>query len=154
MELTGRCVTFNKAVESGVEVNWITIFKQAADALDFVHRKGFLHNDLKGDNILLFKENEAIRPVIIDFGKCLGLTNPKRYNLTDKEQRKYKKHHRHIAPELVGGTHPQSCESDVYSYGYLLRQITRSLTTKITILEGISIACMRGTPQNDQCYPR
>ena len=111
----GRCVTFNKVVESGVEVNWITIFKQVADALDFVHRKGFQHNDLKGDNILLFKENEAIRPVIIDFGKCRSLTNPKRYNLTDKEQRKYKKHHCHITPELVGGTHPQSCESDVYS---------------------------------------
>ena len=88
-----------------------------------MHKKGFLHNDLKGDNVLLSNYDNAIHPVIIDFGKCRSITNPKRYSLTAKEQRKYKKYHRHIAPELVEGTHPQSCQSDIYSYGYLLGQI-------------------------------
>ena len=151
--IDGRCVTFNKAVELAIEVKWIKIFEEAADALDFVHKKGFLHNDLKGDNILLFKENEAIYPVIIDFGKCRPLTNPKRYYLMDKERRKYKKPHRHIAPELVEGTHSQSCESNIYSYGYLLRQITRSLKTKITVLEDILIACMRKNPLERPTLP-
>ena len=54
-------------VELVVQVDWIRMFKEAADALDFVHKKGYLHNDLKGDNILFFKENKAIHPVIIDF---------------------------------------------------------------------------------------
>ncbi|CAB4008907.1 serine threonine- kinase [Paramuricea clavata] len=144
--IDGKCVTFKGAVESMLQVDWVRICKEAADALDFMHKKGFLHNDLKGDNVLLSNDNNAIHPVIIDFGKCRSITNPKRYSLRAKEQRKYSKYHRHIAPELIEGTHPQSCESDIYSYGYLLTQITRSITKNHTVLDNISIACVRRNP--------
>ena len=49
--IDGKCVTFNKATQSGVRdlLDWVSIFKETAEALDFMHKKGFLHNDLKSD---------------------------------------------------------------------------------------------------------
>ena len=149
--IDGKCVTFNKAIQSGVrdQLDWVSIFKETAEALDSMHKKGFLHNDLKSDNILLSQENNAIHPVIIDFGKCRNMTNPKRYSLTAEEQNKYKKYHRHIAPELVKGTHSQSFKSDIYSYGYLLSQMSKSFSISRKfddVFADISIACVRTDP--------
>lgn len=146
--IDGKCVTLHKAMQSTIVdlINWVRILKETADALDFMHKKGFLHNDLKSDNIVMFQEDNAIHPVIIDFGKCRSIRNPKRYSLMAKEQRKYQKHHRHIAPELVKGTHPQSFKSDVYSYGYILNQISKSISGKFDLLDDISIACLRTNP--------
>ncbi|CAB4011817.1 probable serine threonine- kinase gdt4 [Paramuricea clavata] len=147
--IDGKCVTFNKAIQSGVgdRLDWVSIFKETAEALYFMHKKGFLHNDLKSDNIVLSEENNAIHPVIIDFGKCRSLSNPKRYSLTAKEQKKYKEYHRHIAPEVVKGTHSQSFKSDIYSYGYLLSQMSKLISkTFDDVIADISIACVRTDP--------
>ena len=147
--IDGICVTFNKATQSGVrdQLDWVSIFKETAEALDFMHKKGFLHNDLKSDNILLSQENNAIHLVIIEFGKCHNMTNPKRYSLTAEEQKKYKKYHRHIAPELVKGTHSQSFKSYIYSHGYLLSQMSKSISRKFDdVLADISIAYVRTDP--------
>ena len=75
------------------------------------------------------------------------MTNPKRYSLTAEEQKKYKKYNRHIAPELVKGTHSQSFKSDIYSYGYLLSQMSKSISRKFDdVLADISIAYVRTDP--------
>lgn len=146
--IDGRCVTLHGAMQSviGDQLDWIKIFREIAEALDFMHKKGFLHNDLKSDNIVLSQENNAIHPVIIDFGKCRTITNPKRYSLVAKEQKKYRKYHQHIAPELVKGTHSQSVKSDIYSYGYIMTQILKSISRKFDVLADISIACVRTDP--------
>ncbi|MGK2880756.1 MAG: serine/threonine-protein kinase [Mycobacterium sp.] len=41
---------------------------QIADALDFVHRQGFVHSDVKPTNILVFRDFTARGAVLIDFG--------------------------------------------------------------------------------------
>ena len=130
----------------GHQLDWVRIFKETAEALDFMHKKRFLHNDLKADNIVLFKENKVIHPVIIDFGKCPSSHNPKRYSLTAREQTKYEKRHRHIAPELVKGTHVQSFKSDIYSYGYIITQVSQAIPRKCDLLDDVSIACVRADP--------
>ena len=93
---------------------------ECADALSFIHSKEHLHNDLKGDNVIISVVNNTLHPVIIDFGKSTTLAKGKLYKLSLRDQEKYKKYHKHIAPEDVRGTHPQSPASDVYGFGLLL----------------------------------
>ena len=90
-----------------------------------MHKVGFLHNDLKANNVVLDKsERKTYNPVIIDFGKSLpmtGLQGPK--NLTKERQVKYMEAFPHIAPEIVTGLRGQSVKSDIFSFGKLAERI-------------------------------
>jgi serine/threonine-protein kinase len=44
------------------------LFLPVLDALAFVHARGFLHRDIKPDNIFLAREGDTITPKILDFG--------------------------------------------------------------------------------------
>lgn len=48
---------------------------ECAHALSFIHSKGYLHNDLKGDNMIISEVDKMLHPIIIDFGK--STTKPK-----------------------------------------------------------------------------
>ena len=104
---------------------WIGILGKVALALSRVHKVGFLHNDLKANNVVLDKsERKTYNPVIIDFGKSLpmtGLQGPK--NLTKERQVKYMEAFPHIAPEIVTGLRGQSVKSDTFSFGKLAERL-------------------------------
>ena len=44
--------------------------KQIVEAVAYMHSRGFTHNDIKPQNILLYKENEHTRSILklVDFG--------------------------------------------------------------------------------------
>lgn len=118
---------------------------ECADALLFIHTKGYLHNDLKGNNVIISDDNNSLHPVIIDFGKSTTVSKGKLCKLSLQDQKKYRKYHNHIAPEVVRGTHPQSTASDVYAFGLLL-----SWLCKYKIYEPIrklAFSCINGTPE-------
>lgn len=48
------------------EAQALPIIQQVGEALTFVHQQGFLHRDVKPDNIILRRDN--LKPVLIDFG--------------------------------------------------------------------------------------
>ena len=48
---------------------WKTMVDLVNRALQFIHSKGVLHNDLKGDNILLKRRQNYYNQVVIDFRK-------------------------------------------------------------------------------------
>lgn len=126
--IDGKCVTFNQAIRSNVINNiqdHITVLLKCADALSFIHSKQILHNDIKGDNVVVSKIYDKFFPVLIDFGKAVNVVNAKVYTLSPKEQDKYRKYHKHIAPELVRGTHKQSTASDIYSFGLLISLVCK-----------------------------
>ena len=83
---------------------WLMVISQLADAINYLHEKEILHNDIKCDNILLVVCSRLCCPILIDFGKTL------------EEQQRYFKYHSHIAPEVVDGTHTPSVKSDILIY--------------------------------------
>ena len=52
----------NKTTTAGV-------FQGICNTLEYIHGKGFLHNDLKSNNVLLELRQHEYYPIIIDFGK-------------------------------------------------------------------------------------
>ena len=83
--------------------DWVKTSYNVADALNHVHKKSFLHCDLKSNNVIVFKKEGFL----IDFGKTSPMTSP--------PAKKYKFSYSHIAPEVLKGS-PCSIQSDVYTH--------------------------------------
>ena len=108
------------------KMTWTRIIAKAAGALARIHEKGFLHNDLKSNNIVLDNRDGVYNPVIIDFGKSVpmsGARGPKSFSA--ERQRKYATEFPHIAPEIVSGVKGQSTASDIFSLGKIGETIFR-----------------------------
>ena len=101
---------------------WKLVVKHVGEALQHVHTKGYLHNDLKANNVVLEDKSRHFNPVIIDFGKSTKIDAPmKKKSMTKAEQKLYQQSLPHIAPEIVNGTRTQTIASDVYSFAKLVQ---------------------------------
>lgn len=115
---------------------WIILCAQLVEAFVYLHTEvNILHNDLKGDNVLLTTAQQANRDflsdfqiVVIDFGKATRKNEGKRYSLSFSEKKMYRVYHSHLAPELIDGVLPQSVFTDIYSVGILFQKISKLLT--------------------------
>ena len=106
----------------------IDILIQVSNGLNFVHNKGFLHNDLKLDNIVLGNSvSKPLKAYIIDFGKACLSDHGKKYHLSAKEIQTYKEEHSHIAPDLRDGHISQCPATDVFSLGRILKKVNRTV---------------------------
>jgi tRNA A-37 threonylcarbamoyl transferase component Bud32 len=60
------------------KIQKISAFRDICNVLDYIHSNGYLHNDLKANNVLLQQDNEkAFSPKIIDFGKSRLINKPR-----------------------------------------------------------------------------
>jgi len=122
-----KSVTIHRALSSGTisdRVTWLNIIRKFAIALVHTHDVGFLHNDIKANNVLLDIVDGAFNPVIIDFGKSLPMGSAKGPKVMSQEkQKKYMEDFPHIAPEIVAGKSGQSRKSDIYSFGKVVKSI-------------------------------
>ena len=67
-------LTVYKAAKEGKikeESQWKEILWHIADALQHIYHCGFIHNDLKSDNVVLETKGGRKNLVIIDFGKSV-----------------------------------------------------------------------------------
>ena len=95
----------------------------------FLHSHSILHNDIKCDNIVLYKDEEGLKPVLIDFGKACSVKeahDKKLKKLSPEMKCVYRERHSHIAPEIVDGPTAQSTATDVYSFGKVIIKIGKS----------------------------
>ena len=111
-----------------VEINSFisSIAVDVAKGVAYLHENGFLHNDLKTDNVVLHGNERGAKSVIINFGKSqfrktVQSHEPKR-NLVGDHLKTFLAKHCHIAPEVPRGGR-ESTASDVFSYGVLLKAI-------------------------------
>ena len=53
---------------------WNMIFQETADAVEHIHSCGYVHNDLKSNNVVLEKQEDGqLHHVIIDFRKSVAM---------------------------------------------------------------------------------
>ena len=102
---------------------WISVCLDIVQAVNHMHSKGYLHCDLKTNNVLVLKK----RGFVIDFGKVCLTTKP--------TANKYTKFYHYIAPEVLRGK-PVSSSSDVFSLGVIIATIGKSLGNKSMSLVG------------------
>ena len=103
----------------------LTIMCRLAATLHHVHQNGFLHNDLKVDNVVLVKDpsvNRQWQPMMIDFGEATRLAMNFR--------KKYRSFHAHIDPEVLSGAVAHSFRSDIYSLGVIFSKVTTITSSK------------------------
>ena len=99
---------------------WLCICYDITDALDHMHQRGYLHCDIKSNNVLV-TEN---RGFLIDFGKVCSISQPK--------AKKYQEVYRHIAPEVLKGF-PVTPASDIYSLGRVLKEVAKKINSTILL---------------------
>lgn len=130
-----------------VDVHWMEVLKQITCGLEHLHdRYKLLHNDLKGDNIVLTSTNltqYSIKAVIIDFSKACETSKGRSYKLSESQKEQYKVHHPHIAPDLCDGLCSQSVSSDIFSLGRVISIINSESSLKNETLNGLSHRCMQ-----------
>jgi serine/threonine protein kinase len=144
----GKSMNFAEAVNTRLfsdEKDWARTLLKCAAAIHHLHEKNYIHCDLKGDNIVLTEVHQEFVPVIIDFGKMKQVSKAKLKKLSVKEQDRYSKYHKHIAPEIVRGTHPPSKASDVYAFGLVISLLC--FYQRIENLRLIAVSCINGTPE-------
>jgi serine/threonine-protein kinase len=106
-------VTLSQALAGGKRLPWVeaaSIAAQVASALAAAHRRGIVHRDVSGSNVLLTAEGVKL----IDFGICASQGNPEadRGELVVGTPA-------YLAPERIDGQ-PVQQESDVYALGVAL----------------------------------
>jgi len=122
------------------EFNWLIILKKCCEGFDYLHSHGIIHNDIKADNILIVQSIKSWDPKIIDFNKAVTLENCKKRIIPDSDQTRYKALYKHVDPAIYEGICTPCKDSDVYSFGYMAKQISKVLQSEL--IERLSISCM------------
>lgn len=100
---------------------------QLVEAVRYLQKEvGIIHNDLKGDNVLITKlpvvmTASDFQIVVVDFGKATKISDGKKYSLSFSEKLKF---HPHLAPELIDGIVRQSTFTDMFSLGKLFLKVS------------------------------
>lgn len=120
------------------------------EGLHAIHLSGFIHNDIKSNNIMIELKGLHYNAVIIDFGKSCPLHKGIFYKLPNKiEQQNHLKRYPHLAPELVFGDSPQNVFTDIYSLGYTIKKVlSNKFGDSVDHLKDISQSCMSRQSSN------
>ena len=96
------------------------------DALEYLHGRRILHNDLKADNIVIERQHDGqLSPVIVDFGKACTLENATYLHVDKCKQEQFMRRYKQIAPEVVKGKMKQSESSAIFSFGMVMSEVVR-----------------------------
>lgn len=103
-------------IQRGLEVDeTLQIVSQVASALHFVHEKGFVHRDIKPDNIMFRDDNSA---VLTDF----GVVRARNANSQKTVAGQILGTPKYMSPEQLQG-HPLDGRSDLYALGIVLYEM-------------------------------
>jgi serine/threonine protein kinase len=106
-DLANLIINKGKLPEQSVK----STIKQILQAVQYIHKLGFIHQDLKPDNIFIEERNGKQNHIVVgDFGSCILEDDITRYRTGTFQ---------YIAPELKQGRLP-SFASDAWSIGIIL----------------------------------
>jgi serine/threonine protein kinase len=93
------------------------IISDVADALDYAHRQGVIHRDVKPDNILV--DRATRRPMVTDFGIARAAAEEQRLTVTGMAVGTPA----YMSPEQAMGERDIDARSDIYSLGVVMYQM-------------------------------
>lgn len=107
---------------------WNTVLREVAEAVGHVHGCGFIHNDIKSNNVVLEQREGHPSPVIIDFGKSVLAEKAK---VPAAKPKHLSGQYPYVAPELRNGTGKPSASSDIYSLAFMIKSLFKLLNFKV-----------------------
>ena len=96
----------------------LRITGEAARALDYAHRQGVIHRDVKPENILLTREGDTL---VADFGIARALSGGAEERLTETGLSLGTP--AYMSPEQAAGERELDARSDIYSLGVVLYEM-------------------------------
>jgi eukaryotic-like serine/threonine-protein kinase len=103
-----------------IKQNASSIFKQTATALAYMHASGWLHRDIKPDNILV---NSAGDLRVIDFAIAKRIDKPSFFSKLFRRKGAVQGTRSYMSPEQIRGQ-PLDGRADMYSYAATLYELT------------------------------
>src|SRR5262245_8384571 len=106
----------NRETQFGVD-EAVRIAREVADALDYAHRHGVIHRDVKPENILLHDG----RAMVMDFGIALAVSAAAGGRMTETGLSLGTPHY--MSPEQATADKELTLRSDIYSLGSVLYEM-------------------------------
>jgi len=124
------------------------VVAKVARAMDFAHRKGVIHRDLKPQNVMI--DEESGEPKILDFGLAKNLDQQTVQQLT--QMGAFLGTPAYMAPEQAGGD-PNAIDAraDIYALGAILYEV---LTGRPPFTGKKAIQVIRKVLKEDPVHPR
>jgi serine/threonine protein kinase len=96
------------------DVERLRFMVDVLDALDYAHRRGFIHRDIKPGNLMVRSGDK--RATILDYGLVSDIDDIDQARLTTR----YAGSLGYVPPEVLAGTEPSRANHDIYSCGVTL----------------------------------
>eukprot|EP00794_Sanderia_malayensis_P004334 gene4334-biopygen3518 len=131
--------------------DWFKILCSLGDALLHIHTTGYVHGDIKTDNVLV---EEGLVAVITDFGKSVLATRSKINNIPLSERDEYCKKYPWVAPEVIHGKTALTRASDIFAFGYLTKKVAKTCGLKSKRMDDIISNTLTPDPDKRICLTR
>ena len=93
------------------------LFKQMAEAINYLHKNKIAHRDLKPENFLFLRKDSS-NLKLIDFGLAVRWQDSLRDELKKKGEKKLVGTSYYLAPEIMDANYDERC--DIWSLGVIL----------------------------------
>lgn len=98
---------------------WKGVINRVTEVLDHIHSKGFLHNDLKSNSVVLERRDSNYNARIVDFDMSTTIEGPRKKKKLSKAEQKAFRHAKFLADCTRNGVlcrKPDNCKRPIFPW--------------------------------------